>query len=128
MQKRRTNRQQGIKERNEKKRARRIQIESNLEKKKRERRDTSCSKVRGKTARLRGEIGKVSAEKGDTLVIPRQLSSAWVTGAVIGGNSMVFSVHRLPITKQYHPGNCSELIGRCGDLTGPFSPFCFFGW
>ena len=65
--------QKGINERNEMKgrigrigRIRRIRSESNLEKKKREGRYDS--KVRGKTE---GEIGKVSAEKGDTLVIPR---------------------------------------------------------
>lgn len=93
-------------------------------KEEREEGDTT-GKVRGKTE---GEIGKVSAEKGDTLVLPHRFTRQW---RVIRGTACLLDpaywLHQIPNTKQYHPGRWSQLIGRCGDLTrGPFSPFCFF--
>jgi hypothetical protein len=98
-------RQKGINERNERKgRIRRIRLESNLEKKKRR----YNSKVRGKTE---GEIGKVSAEKGDTLVIPRRFSRQWVVEGTARVHGVLLStasgVNKIQDTKQYHPGNWS---------------------
>lgn len=111
----------------EERRIRRIRLESNLEKKKRE--EDTTQKVRGKTE---GEIGKVSAEKGDTLVIPRGFSGQWrVVWSLPGTGVLLTPASWVNKIQEYNtiPPRQLELAdwavwGRTGAHSAPFAFGC----